>query len=393
MNLCIKCNREFKNLAALISHEKSCVKIEQIELIRSLYKNGLLISDIKKKYGFKRPVIRSIVKDLLRNDSEVKRIAHQDPNRKKPINKFGSEQKICSNCNKSFNLGNYARHKKACLKYNNNENDEIRRLYNTGLLPQDIVAKGFGYKNVRYALKNNRRSLSESMILAHKLHAESFKHTDEAKQKMRKIRLEFYKNNPNAATSWRQKSLSYPEKLFMNLIDKYQLTQKYDIVREYSFFPYFIDFAFVNIKLAIEIDGSQHWKKQSKIDRDKQKEELLLSNSWKVYRIPEFLIKQNFEKVALDLLNYLQTFDNQPKLFTFTDKIIEYEKLKRQIKQEKMELKKEKDNLKQQQIAKRLEDVKTIGKYWGHVTELSELWQVSHSQVRRFLQKYENTGQ
>jgi arylsulfatase len=52
------------------------------------------------------------------------------------------------------------------------------------------------------------------------------------------------------------------------------LDKKYSIVREYSVFPYFIDFAFVNEKVAVEIDGSQHLLPERK-DRDDKKDELL----------------------------------------------------------------------------------------------------------------------
>lgn len=42
-------------------------------------------------------------------------------------------------------------------------------------------------------------------------------------------------------------------------------------------FPYFIDFAFVDLKIAIEIDGSQHLLKDRK-QRDELKDKLLTNN-------------------------------------------------------------------------------------------------------------------
>ena len=65
------------------------------------------------------------------------------------------------------------------------------------------------------------------------------------------------KNNPEK-TAWRLSNVSYPEKLFIEYIESNGLDKKYSIIREYSVFPYFIDFAFVNQMVAIEIDGSQH---------------------------------------------------------------------------------------------------------------------------------------
>jgi very-short-patch-repair endonuclease len=204
----------------------------------------------------------------------------------------------CQKCGREIiNLGGLVIHEASC---NGTPKDVevIKQLYLSGLSVRKLKAKGYGQYQIKYALKNIvRRSGSTAAALAHKLYPNEFKHSDKSKEKMRQSKLLFYKRNPEAATSWRQKSLSYPEKLFQQLIEKNELTKKYDIVREYSFFPYFVDFAFINIKLAIEIDGSQHWKVQSKIDRDKAKEQLLIASNWKVYRIPEFLIKKGFEKV------------------------------------------------------------------------------------------------
>lgn len=63
------------------------------------------------------------------------------------------------------------------------------------------------------------------------------------------------------------------------------MPKKFQIVREYSVFPYFIDFAFPQIMLAVEIDGSQHEIKDRK-KRDMEKDIHLNNNGWRVYRIP-----------------------------------------------------------------------------------------------------------
>ena len=39
-------------------------------------------------------------------------------------------------------------------------------------------------------------------------------------------------------------------------------------------------------------------------------------------------------------------------------------------------------------VQQRLQDVHGIGKSWGYVTKLGKMWGVSHTQVRRFLKKY-----
>ena len=76
------------------------------------------------------------------------------------------------------------------------------------------------------------------------------------------------------------------------------------INREKSFFPYFIDFAFENEKVAVEIDGSQHLEEDRK-NRDFEKDKLLKNKGWQVIRIPESKIKYDIDDVFSQLLKIL----------------------------------------------------------------------------------------
>lgn len=49
---------------------------------------------------------------------------------------------------------------------------------------------------------------------------------------------------------------------------------------------------------------------------------------------------------------------------------------------------KSKLNEKQLLINKRIEDVKRVGQKWGYISELSGLWNISHTSVRRFLERH-----
>ena len=66
------------------------------------------------------------------------------------------------------------------------------------------------------------------------------------------------KNHPEK-TAWRLVNESYPEKMFQKYLNERGYSDKYNIVREYSVFPFFIDFAFIDLKLAIELDGGGHY--------------------------------------------------------------------------------------------------------------------------------------
>lgn len=65
--------------------------------------------------------------------------------------------------------------------------------------------------------------------------------------------------------------------MFKKYLEEREYDKRYLIIQEYSMFPYFIDFAFVDIKLAIEIDGSQHLLPE-RMEKDKLKDQLLMDN-------------------------------------------------------------------------------------------------------------------
>ncbi|NBT49608.1 MAG: DUF559 domain-containing protein [Actinobacteria bacterium] len=136
---------------------------------------------------------------------------------------------------------------------------------------------------------------------------------------MREKRLEFMKNNPEK-TAWRLSNVSYPEKLCIEYIEKNSLDKKYSIVREYSVFPYFIDFAFVNEMVAVEIDGSQHLLPERK-ERDDKKDKLLDDLGWLVIRVSEKEIKTNIDEVFKQIL----------LIFGFTEKQIQSIKSQRRV--------------------------------------------------------------
>lgn len=152
-------------------------------------------------------------------------------------------------------------------------------------------------------LSGKTRSISEGVKNIRKRHPEKFKHSDETKQKLRIKQLQYLKEHPEK-TAWRLKNMSYPEKCFQKILEDNGLDKKYLIYREYSVFPYYIDFAFVDEKLAVEIDGSQHLEEDRK-KKDEEKDILLLSNGWRILRITANEVLHNREKVIESVLSML----------------------------------------------------------------------------------------
>jgi very-short-patch-repair endonuclease len=183
---------------------------------------------------------------------------------------------------------------------------EINEDYKNGLSIGEICKKyNMSSKSYisNYVLSGKTRSLSESIKMAHKKYSESFKHTEETKKKMREKRLAWMKEHPEQ-TAWRLKNMSYPEKCFQKILEDNGLDKKYLIYREYSVFPYFIDFAFINEKIAIEIDGSQHLEEERK-KRDEEKDKLLMSKGWRILRITALDVVRDGTKALNCLLEML----------------------------------------------------------------------------------------
>lgn len=104
-----------------------------------------------------------------------------------------------------------------------------------------------------------------------------------------KVRSQASKKGRNTAkergtfTGWKTGTVepSYPEKYFISLFEKEGID---GYIRELPAGRWFIDFAFPERMLAIEIDGHQHEQAQRKI-KDKEKDSFLLKNGWTVIRV------------------------------------------------------------------------------------------------------------
>lgn len=110
-------------------------------------------------------------------------------------------------------------------------------------------------------------------------------------------------------TAWRKRNKpSYPEECFIKYIKDRKLDEKYTIEREKSFFPYFADFAFYEIKLVVEIDGSQHLDPIRK-ESDNKKDEIIRNSGWNVVRLTENLVKTDWNTID-SIFNNLDSIDN-----------------------------------------------------------------------------------
>jgi very-short-patch-repair endonuclease len=293
----------------------------------------------------------------------------------------------CKICGRDlFNPGGLGQHIPKCERLSLIKDDVIKLYVNDCYSVRDLRKKFKLQSNdIKIILGDKIRSLSESNKLAHKKYPEKFKHSDETKKKLREIRLDFMKSNPEK-TAWRLSNVSYPEKLCIEYIEKNGLDKKYSIVREYSVFPYFIDFAFLNEMVAVEIDGSQHLLPERK-ERDNKKDKLLNDLGWLVVRISEKEIKTNIENVFNEIISILK---DKPKINNHRIGLVV--KPKKYQKKERNEFgftEKQIQTIKNQRRVERpqIDELKKLIKENGY-RKTGKMFGVSDNAVRKWLESY-----
>lgn len=129
-------------------------------------------------------------------------------------------------------------------------------------------------------------------------------HTEEAKETLRQKRFDYLtdKNNVSTYTNRHKRKLSKGENILHKIFKDNGLYDKYNIVNEYPLYPYIIDFAFVDIKIAVEYDGEPHFKNNKRIEHDIKRDNYLNLQGWNVYRIPYYELK-NFK--VEDLIEFI----------------------------------------------------------------------------------------
>lgn len=294
------------------------------------------------------------------------------------------ECKICDR--KLDNVGNLKQHIKKCEKLSLIKDELIRLYVNESYSVKDLRKKfQVQSTDIKNILGDKVRSLSDANKLAHKKYPENFKHTEESKKIMREKRLEFMKNNPEK-TAWRLSNISYPEKLCVGYIEKNGLDKKYSIVREYSVFPYFIDFAFVNELVAVEIDGSQHLLPDRK-EKDDKKDKLLNELGWLVIRVSEKEIKTNidgvFKQIGLLLKNKPKVNNHRIGLVVKPKKYQKKERNKFGFTELEIQSKFKQRKVERPPLSVLLEQTKQMG-----FPKTGKLYNVSENTIRKWIKAY-----
>lgn len=110
------------------------------------------------------------------------------------------------------------------------------------------------------------------------------KHTEETKKKISESMKKFMEENPDMSPwvhSHYTKRKSYAERYWKKVLTKCDI----DFEEQYQVSRYCLDFAVVESKIDIEIDGEQHYCDQRIVESDERRNKYLESLGWKVIRI------------------------------------------------------------------------------------------------------------
>lgn len=188
---------------------------------------------------------------------------------------------------------------------------------------------------------------------------------------------------------------SYPEKWFMEMANNEGLNPNY--IHEFPFHKFSLDFAWVDLKKVIEIDGEQHQRDTKQKERDIEKDRLLAEEGWSEIRVSWDSICSNPKK----WISAFKFFINGTKDETLdeysTDSPIELSKellnehlyTKEKLNLEKIEKKKQINVERQEFIEKRKKYFDSIDTTkFGWITKAQKDLGISHSQIRRWIEKF-----
>lgn len=130
--------------------------------------------------------------------------------------------------------------------------------------------------------ENYKKNIKEGKI---KLYWKGKKHSEESKRKISESMKKAHKDGRawNIGKSRWNNEPSYPEKWFIKVIKNEFENKNY--IREYPFYKFSLDFAWVDKKICVEIDGDQHERFDEQKKRDDEKDKLLKNNGWIEFRI------------------------------------------------------------------------------------------------------------
>lgn len=240
---CKYCNKEFKRPCGLAIHEKTCKENPNREPLKN-HKCGFAIYWNKNKGKPKKEVI-----DI--------QYCHYCGKECKNANSLRNHERLCKE--------NPNHQESSWIKFNHE-----RGAWNKGLS-----------KETDERIKKSSTTLKKRYEFGELISPQKGKHhTKEEKQNLSKKMKDFLSKNPDKNIYIKyhhSKGDSYPEKYFKEFFDKNNIEYK----QNYYQSGYFLDFAWPDKKIYLEIDGEQHYFDKRIVEHDKIRTQNLLNNGWR----------------------------------------------------------------------------------------------------------------
>ena len=165
--------------------------------------------------------------------------------------------------------------------------ESIQRDYDSGLSQRELMEK-YGMSIGALCKARDRgemtyRSRSEALKMRARTKPPR-KSTAETRQKISLARRAYLAANPDKVPyrlNHYSKGPSYPERYFKELFEK----ENIPLVTEHQISVYQLDFADVERKIDVEIDGDQHYLDKRIIESDNRRNQYLQERGWTVFRI------------------------------------------------------------------------------------------------------------
>jgi very-short-patch-repair endonuclease len=186
-----------------------------------------------------------------------------------------------------------------------NDHTKIIQLYLTDGLSITTISKQLNISrdSVIKILRNNNiklRTYKEQLLLTPKIIS-----LEQRKKLSESLKLAHKeKRHPGWISVNSKKESSYPEIYFLNMLKNDPFFSKYTIIEKHPFSKYVLDFVIIDLKLDIELDGQFHFNDEKTIAKDKIRDEFMITNGWKVFRIAWTKLKDS----PIESFNCLKQF-------------------------------------------------------------------------------------
>lgn len=259
---------------------------------------------------------------------------------------------------------------------------------------------------IRYGNAISQYCSNKCKMLHASKHVDRHKpHSAESKEKCRIARLKQLQNTAFAKPWYKRhkRQLSKLEAWFADKILEHNLEHQYDIANEYTEYPYSIDFAFLNCKIAVELDGQMHFKNPGAYEHDIKKTNHLTSCGWHVFRIAFY----EANDVMFDnFLDFLKSVQSNPKVlqnrivnYHEACEVLQYQSEHTKCKCISKQLSKSDNITKQSKVEQQKQDIAKVRRLQllkssidltkrGWCVKVAQLWNVKSQHVRHYMQKY-----